>query len=383
MSVGENVAQFQAQCRLCSWSGGVSESFAIANAPRSVNDLPMRGTNLRGATVRLSLWECLDCGLIQLGDQSVPLSWRAAVTATGISSEMRQRRLKQFQSLRSKCANDTILEIGSGDGSMLPILSEAGFSAQGLEWSDEMIAQGCNKGRQLRKGHVLDGILDGDKIQNFVCLNFLEHATRPKNMMSAIARACSTTSIGLIEVPDFGKNLAIDRSHDLVAEHLSYFTNRTLRLCLETSGFEIIETGKFWYDDDIYAVVKPRRPLSLKDWISRDPAIALIRQYLDRSRGSQAIWGASHQALTLLSMLDHADVSRICCIADSSVRKQGRADPAWGIPIVSPSAMLGMDPPQVLIMAAGYSDEVAGQLRSMGYGGKVHILANGLLQDVR
>lgn len=74
-----------------------------------------------------------------------------------------------------------------------------------------------------------------------------------------------------------------------------------------------------------------------------------------------AIWGAGHQALAIISLMNLAD--KIKYVVDSASFKQSKYTPATHIPIVSPEA-LDPDPVDaVIVMAASYSDEVAKIIR--------------------
>jgi len=339
--------------------------------------LPPAGSAPGAQTKALSLWQCTYCGHVQLHRGNESPTWKAAVTAAGLSEEMREARLALFQRMRTMTNHAGIWEIGSGEGLFLALLKQAGFMPVGLEWSPELVAKARLCGLDMHEGHVLDGAVDAAHLENV-----LEHATEPTELLRRLAKASNPDAVFLVEVPDFSKDLATERSHDLVVEHLSYFTPRTLRLCLELAGFEVIGEETFWHGDDIIAWARPRAPYDLHQWHLRDPALHLMTQFCSAPGERVAIWGASHQALTLLSMLPEESVSAVMAIADRSPRKQGRMDPAWGIPIVSPEAMLEMQPTRILILAAGYSEEVARQLRGMGYRGQAAILRDGLLRQI-
>jgi hypothetical protein len=151
-------------------------------------------------------------------------------------------------------------------------------------------------------------------------------------------------------------------------------------MALELAGFEITSLRNVWHGDDLEAIVTLREPLKLDDWDDRNPVLRLVRNFCEEPRHQPvAIWGASHQALTLLGMLGSCGV---VAIADSSPAKQGRQDPVWGIPIVSPEAMLAQSPASVLIMAASYWREVAARLRALGYAGLASALAGNELVSV-
>jgi hypothetical protein len=200
------------------------------------------------------------------------------------------------------------------------------------------------------------------------------------SLLKSLRRNCLPGAVGLIEVPDFGRDLELGRSHDLVREHLSYFTAGTLRLALELSGFDVLSMRRVWHDDDLEATVKARPPTDLADWDARNPVLGLVRAFCeDPTNRPVAIWGASHQALTIISMLGDCGV---VAIADSAPAKQGKQDPAYRIPIVSPQEMLARQPASVLILAAGYSPEVACILRQMGFTGRAAMIAGNELNMV-
>ena len=110
--------------------------------------------------------------------------------------------------------------------------------------------------------------------------------------------------------------------------------------------------------------------------------MAAVRGFIDvhAGIGPVAVWGASHQALTLLALAGAADVSYVI---DSAPFKQGRLTPATHLSVVAPTH-LAVDPPAaVLVMAAGYSDEVARSLRTEhGYERTVGVLRDGWVEIV-
>jgi hypothetical protein len=82
-----------------------------------------------------------------------------------------------------------------------------------------------------------------------------------------------------------------------------------------------------------------------------------LRAYINQHKKSAvAIWGAGHQALAVIAMANVA--SKIKFIIDSAPFKQGKFTPATHLLIVSPEHLISSPPEAIIVMAAGYSNEV-------------------------
>jgi len=150
---------------------------------------------------------------------------------------------------------------------------------------------------------------------------------------------------------------------EFIGDHLFYFTRETLNTTLSLNGFEIIECNEVWCHYIISAVVKKRGKLDISHFYKYQAQLKNeIEEYICRFKDKKvAIWGAGHQALAIISLMNLAD--KIKYVVDSASFKQSKYTPATHIPIVSPEA-LDPDPVDaVIVMAASYSDEVAKIIR--------------------
>jgi hypothetical protein len=169
-------------------------------------------------------------------------------------------------------------------------------------------------------------------------------------------------------------------------------------------------------------VVKKREKLDLSYFYKHQANLKKeIKEYLCRFKNKKvAIWGAGHQALAVLSLIDaqkspsfssgmnapkiiptrssklskkiltykaESGVSmkpralarggslnlsgKIRYVIDSATFKQGKYTPVTHIPIVSPGALAKNPPDAVIIMAGSYSDEVARVIPK--YGKKINV----------
>ncbi len=365
-------------CRLCASHILVEPRFRLGNVPRSAQGLPLAAELDLDTGQDLDVFQCQDCGLVQLTGEPVPY-YREVITAAGWSGKMLAFRQAQAQDLvaRFELQDKRILEVGTGEGYFLDLLSTSGARGVGLEAGHESVVRGRAQGRQILEGY-LDGDtqLPGAPFDGFVCINFLEHAPDPRGFLRTLRDQLVPGAPGLIEVPSFEHMLECDRFYDFIPDHLSYFTEKTLRLILETSGFEVLSCSRVWEGYDLAALVRRRECWDGMGWkVDLNALVAAIRGFLTlhvNEGRKAAVWGASHQALTLLAL---ARAREVRYLVDSAPFKQGRYTPVIHTPIHGP-AMLDTDPVDaVLVMAAGYSDEVVRILREeRGFQGMVAVI---------
>lgn len=365
------------QCRLCGTPIGGEPLFRLDHAPAGAQLFTAEQSR---TAVRLDVNQCGACGLIQLvGVEPVPY-YRSTITAAGLSPEMREFRLAQFSALSREFGLDgkRVVEIGAAKGLLTDLLAAAGMAAFGIEGGAPAEGGLTPEGNPLSAGYPAPGqVLAGAPYDGFVCINFLEHAPAPVDFLRGIAASLSAGAVGIVEVPAFEHMIEGNLSYDWVADHLSYFTSDSLRLALELAGFEVLRIERVWHGYDWAATIRRRPRLKLDDMrADYDQAIASLRGLVAGYRAAGrvvAVWGASHQALTLLTdcRFDDGDVA---AIIDSAPFKQGRFAPGCGLPVVAPAWLQESNVDAVVIMAAGYSHEVAKQLRQkFGFTGEAAI----------
>jgi SAM-dependent methyltransferase len=197
----------------------------------------------------------------------------------------------------------------------------------------------------------------------FLLLMFLEHMPDPNAALRAIADSLTDDGVGLVEVPNFDMVLRKTLFAEFIGDHLLYFTGQTLRTTLEVNGFEVVESSELRDEYVISVVVRKRSRLDISHFHAyREKIKADIDEYLSRFATRRvAVWGAGHQALAIIALTGIAD--RIRYVVDSAPFKQGRYTPATHVPIVAPEALQADPVDAVIVMAASYSDEVAGIVR--------------------
>ena len=206
-------------------------------------------------------------------------------------------------------------------------------------------------------------MLKGAPFDAFLILNFLEHLPDQRATLRGIFNNLTDDGMGFVEVPNFDMIVRQKLFSEFPADHLFYFTRDTLSTTLSRNGFDIVECSEEWYGYIISAIVKKRPRLDLSQFRDTQTRLtAELSEYVHRFNEKRvAIWGAGHQAFALMSMMDV--VHRIRYVVDSATFKQGKYTPATHLPIVAPAALESDPVDAVIVMAASYSDEVAGIVR--------------------
>jgi SAM-dependent methyltransferase len=298
---------------------------------------------------------------------------------------LRRRQVRYFLD-HFASAGQTVLEAGCGSGDLLEVIRECGAAAFGVEASLAAVEAGRARGLSIQHGYPTSGqALHDGPFDAFVSVNVLEHAVDPRDFLRGLRQNLGPHAVGMIEVPSFERMIEERRFYDFIADHLSYFTANTLRMALEMTGFEVLEVSRDWWVDDIVAFVRVRPSTDGTDAERElNSAVAEIRRFVDsqsRDGRTVAVWGASHQALTLLTLAECEDLAYVI---DSAPFKQGLYAPATHLQIVAPTQMAQDPPAAVLVLAAGYSDEVVRTLRAdMRYEGVVGVLRGNRVELVR
>lgn len=347
----------------------------FCNMPRWAQNFPDLAALNCEAGIDLAVWQCSGCGLVQLSHEPVPY-YKDVIRAAAVSDVVKEFKKEQFAQYVQKynLEGKKVIEIGCGRGEFLQLLSAFNVEAHGMEHAALSVeycrTQGLN---------VVQGYMDNERYwlpegpyDAFFLLMFLEHMPDPNAVLKGIANNLTDGAVGLIEVPNFDMILRKNIFSEFIGDHLSYFSQDTLRTTLHLNGFDMIECDETRDEYVLSAVVRKRSLVDVSGFSDCQEKIKQeINLYIERfSPGQVAVWGAGHQALAILAVMKLE--SKIKYVVDSATFKQGKFTPATHVPVVAPD-MLCIDPVQaVIVMAASYSDEVADILRER-HGRQIHI----------
>lgn len=354
-------------CRLCK-SSEVVEIFTLKDMPSQAQYFPTRTKTALSLKSNLDLVQCSLCGLVQILGKPVTY-YREVIRNNHVSGSLRTFRINQLKNFLKKYLLESglILEVGCGNGDILEILQELELNFHGMEYRKDYVKNLTEHG--FKVFHAYPSDLESSKYvfryDAFLTFNVLEHATDLSQFLSGIRSLLNPNAIGLIEVPNFDMILNKNMISEFMLEHLTYFTKKTLQHTLESTGFEVLEINEVWHEYLISAVVKNKQIIELKPSLNKWSNLKLeLHEFLKHySKEQICVWGAGHQSLATLALLDLKEFVKF--VVDNSPNKQNKLTPSTAIPIVSPQKLKDDSEIKcVIVLGGSYSNEIIDNLRS-------------------
>ena len=209
----------------------------------------------------------------------------------------------------------------------------------------------------------------------------LEHLMHPGELLGTFVELLADGGSVYTEVPN--GDLMIERTAlwDLLYEHVSYFTEASLRTLLSRAGLTASTMGTSFSDQFLWAessVVKPSdgRPTDAEvaQLVDRSVAFgkaaatAIDQAYEDLARslerGPVVLWGAGTKGRTYLNLVDGAE--DIAAVVDINPRKHGDGIPGTTLTITGPELLASLEPTTVYISNPVYRDEIRAELAEGG-----------------
>lgn len=350
-------------CKLCLRQSFLTPNLSLPDMPSKAQHFTEVGTESADENVLLDILQCHYCDLVQLNINPVS-HFKEVIRASSLSNEMIELRKNQFSKFvtRYGLRGKTLIEPGCGQGEFLTLFQEAGVNVTGIEYSSESVAICKSKNLKVFQGFLGDSIpgFEESSFTGFFSSNFLEHLSNPGQYLRNLHNLLDKDAVGMIEVPNFDYILHNGLFSEFMTEHLSYFTESTLRLILELNGFLVLGVEVIFHNYVISATVKKRVKTDFSGMQSCMELIgssinAFVSQF---ERNSVVLWGAGHQALAIQAIYKMQE--QVAYVVDSAKFKQNKLTPGSNIPIKAPETLLSdLGIRCILVMAAGYSDEIA------------------------
>jgi hypothetical protein len=357
----------------------------IERAPVSCNHLcSSRDAALNEPTASISLGFCRDCAhVFNIDYDSTQLEYRPGYENSLRGSE----RFDQYDDALTAALLErydlnarVIIEIGCGRGDFLRKLCEQGGNS-GIGF-DPGYSGEANEAKALPSIMIYPETYGSDNKllkADFICSRqTLEHVSEPRTFLSNIRQADTRTGIPVFfEVPNGLYTLRDGGIWDIIYEHCSYFTPRSLAKVFRETGYEPVELAETFSGQflSVHAVTDNSKQdiapagmsgierligsfaqgfsIKLRYWAS-------TLQQLDTEGRRVVVWGAGSKGTTFLNLLRPA---RIEYVVDINPRKHGKYVVGTGQQIVPPEFLRQYVPDEIICMNPNYGEEISRQVR--------------------
>ena len=372
-------------CILCGAQLPRESFLCLPGMPSCAQNIPDRDTLHEDKCINLNLFQCGSCGLVQLDCNPVPYH-RDVIRAGGGTKTMTDLRRAQYEHFINKCTLEgkRILEVGCGQGEFLEMLNGFNVHGFGIENNQALVDLAIQKGLTVYRDFAGDAghVLKGAPYDAFMQFNFIEHQPDPNGMVRCIRDNLVPMGVGLVTAPSF-EYIRDDCVYEVMRDHLAYYSERTLSFLFEKNGFDVLERGVV-NKDTVYVIVRLQEHLTRDTFrINYEQIKKSLNQFVDEmtaSGRSLSFWGASHQCFTAASFL--VSPEKIESIVDSAKFKQGKFAPASHIPIVAPEKFFASPSNSLLIIAPGYTDEIASMVASRTMSVRMFALRSDAIEEL-
>ena len=176
--------------------------------------------------------------------------WREAVWS-GVPEGAEPERFAERRAflLEHVSAGDRVLDLGCGDGAFAAVLVEAGAAVTGVDVAAEAVRRARERAPGARFEQVAEGAplpLDEDAVDVVWAGEVLEHVADVVGLLAEVRRVLRWGGTLLVTTPNVARlgvalealrGAPLEERLDPRADHLRFFTARTLGALLRDAGF--------------------------------------------------------------------------------------------------------------------------------------------------
>ena len=338
-----------------------------------MGDQPLAEAMGSGRRYPLTLVQCRDCTLVQLGhvvDQAVVFPPDHPY-ATGNTAALRRHFTTLAGTVRRYLQpGGLIADIGANDGTFLRAVSDVAGKVRMLAVEPTNQAAKCpgsvyqefftaELGQRIRDTHGPASVV--------TACNVLAHVPDPHDFIKGVTGMLTDDGVFVTENHDWAsaaRGLQIDTVYH---EHLRYYTVTSLARLLSAHGLEVVSAEPVATHGGSVRVTarKAASGLQGRAAAAADGLHALIAGI------DGPVYGIS-AATRATPLIHYARIAPfIACVCEvSSSEKIGHVMPGTAIPVVDESRLIEDQPPYAVLFAWHIRDTLIPRLRSMGYRGR-------------
>lgn len=379
-------------CKLCG-SGKLVLRVNIASTPPAEWYYSLDKKYLTEKKYPLDLFQCVDCGHVQLIDIIDPVSLFEDYFYTSASSPGLEDYFKSYATelieQRKLTGEEVIVDVGSNDGTFLSFFQKRGFECVGIEPSSFLAEKA-----QRKNVSTVVGFLDPETTRKVVnrygradivtANNVFAHSEHLALMLECVSNLMKETGCFVFEVSNLYDTI-LGRVFDFIYhEHVSYHSAKPLQKFMKSVGLRLVKVErtaskggtlrcfavKAHADEDAHPSVasiikleedaglyEPGVYRKLQNDISKI-ADEFRQQLLKRKEKGDMIvgYGASATVTTLLHQLEVGQF--FDALVDDNPVRHNTYSPGYHIPVYSPAIFQEQKIDTVAILAWRYKDKI-------------------------
>lgn len=350
------------KCRICFTEMKFQETVQGCRA----DYFGIKDRSFKMLTKDVDMYKCPQCTHIQIGylisenyyDQYNAESGSEQYYGSLNLSSVKLEKLKNYIREEGKYR---LFEIGCGSGRNLELSKLYFDSCLGIEPASNLYNIAKNKGLNVINAYFNQELRISERFLSFTSFQVFEHLESVYEVLSYAYEILEPGGVGLINVPN-GQAICDNRYyHQVVAEHLNYFTPFSLASMANNAGFDVIEIESIeeTLELDLY-IRKPREQMcSFNDMKNQHKenlkSLTLNSNYI-------TIWGAGAKAYSYSELLsEDLDIKHLI---DSSVSKKGKYISGIKVPIENITRDIISMSDTIIIFASSYNEEIIQSLNN-------------------
>jgi SAM-dependent methyltransferase len=198
----------------------------------------------------------------------------------------------------SEVGTGRLLEVGAGSGAFAAVGKSRGWQVKTTEVSETGARALAAAGIEVFVGELSQAAYPDSTFDLVVAIEVIEHLPDPLGMLKEIRRVLRPGGLAFLTTPSYNglsRHVLGLRWRVIAAEHLGYFTPRTLRVALQMAGFSgaavtsrglDISTWRAGITDDKPATFDPVTSAALRDRVNGSSILRTGKEGLNAILGS-------------------------------------------------------------------------------------------------
>ncbi len=149
--------------------------------------------------------------------------------------------------IKSYLSGRRLLDLGTASGYFLDVANRNGFVAEGIDLNPAAVKEGTARGRKIKQADFLNSGYPQESFDAITAFDFFEHLPSDKlteylAIMKNLLSEKGILAVITVNTASWWAKIFGRKWHTfLPPEHISYFSDRNIRLLLENNGFEVLE----------------------------------------------------------------------------------------------------------------------------------------------